>query len=283
MNIGIAGLGLIGGSLSKAFKRVPGYSVFGYDVDNKTTEFAIIAGALDGKLDDRAIGKCECLFVALYPKAACEYLEKIAPYIKKDSLVLDCCGTKRAVCEKGFSLAEKYGFIFVGGHPMAGTHHFGFKSSRADLFDGAGMVIVPPIFDDISLFDRIKKVLEPMKFSSISAITANKHDEVIAFTSQLAHIVSNAYVKSPTAHNHKGFSAGSYKDLTRVAQLNPAMWTELFAENRDNLIKEIDILTANLIKYKEALKDQNYEGLYTLLDEGSKTKERVEKIEDRQH
>ncbi|OQA47877.1 MAG: prephenate dehydrogenase [Firmicutes bacterium ADurb.Bin300] len=277
MNVGIAGLGLIGGSLSKAFKRAGGHSVFGFDIDSKTTEFAIIAGALDGKLDERAIGMCDCLLIALYPKAACEYLERISPFIKKDALVLDCCGTKRAICDKGFALAEKYGFVFVGGHPMAGTHHSGFKSSRADLFDGAGMVIVPPVFDDISLLSRIKKVLEPMKFASISAITAKKHDEVIAFTSQLAHIVSNAYVKSPTAPNHKGFSAGSFKDLTRVAQLNPAMWTELFAENRDNLIKEIDILTANLIKYREVLAEQNYEGLYTLLDEGSKTKERVER------
>ena len=172
-------------------------------------------------------------------------------------------------------LAEEHGFLFVGGHPMAGTHFSGFKYSRATLFKGAPMVLVPPVFDDMQLIDRVCKLLAPPAFGQFSVTTAEKHDEMIAFTSQLAHVVSNAYVKSPTAAAHKGFSAGSYKDLTRVAWLNPEMWTELFLENKDNLTREIDILIGELQQYRDAMAADDRETLCRLLDEGKKRKEEV--------
>ncbi|NLA72284.1 MAG: prephenate dehydrogenase [Clostridiales bacterium] len=281
MKIGIAGLGLIGGSLAKAYKRSFGYTVFGYDIDKSITQFAIIDGAIDGELNGKTIGECDCILIALYPKAACEYLDMIAHLIPKNALVMDCCGTKRMVCEKGFGLSDKYGFTFVGGHPMAGSHLFGYKNSRATLFDGAPMVITPKVFDNIALFDRVKKVLSPMNFLSINAVTAEKHDELIAFTSQLPHIVSNAYIKSPASLSHKGFSAGSFRDLTRVARLNPIMWTELFIENRDNLINELDILINSLSEYKEVLERKNPNGLCTLLEEGNTQKKKVSQNEKR--
>lgn len=281
MKIGISGLGLIGGSLAKAYKRSLGYTVYGYDIDKSITQLAFIDGVIDGELNEKTIGECDCILIALYPKAACEYLEMIAHFISKDALVMDCCGTKRVICEKGFSLSCKYEFTFVGGHPMAGSHLSGYKNSRATLFDGAPMVIVPKIFDDISLLDRIKKALTPMRFGNINAVTAEKHDEIIAFTSQLAHIVSNAYIKSPTAINHKGISAGSYKDLTRVAKLNPIMWTELFIENRNNLILELDFLINNLSKYKDMLVKEKPNELCTLLEEGNIQKRKVSQHEKR--
>ena len=138
------------------------------------------------------------------------------------------------------------------------------------------MVLVPPIFDNMQLLDRIKTVLKPFMFGSFSVTTAKEHDRMIAFTSQMAHIVSNAYIKSPTAANHKGFSAGSYRDLTRVAWLNPQMWAELFMENKENVLKELDCLLGNLASYRLALADADMPGLIALLEEGKKCKEEVD-------
>ena len=190
--------------------------------------------------------------------------------------MIDCCGTKRAVCAACFPLAERYGFTYLGGHPMAGTHNSGFKYARGDLYHGAPMVIVPPRFDDIDLLGRVKELLCPAGFGSISVTTAEKHDRMIAFTSQMAHVVSNAYIKSPTARIHKGFSAGSYKDMTRVAWLNPPMWAELFMENKDCLLQELDIFITNLQQYRKAMEDDDLPELTRLLDEGRRLKEEVD-------
>ena len=191
-------------------------------------------------------------------------------------MVIDCCGTKRVVCQALFPLAKEYGFTYLGGHPMAGTHNSGFKYARSNLYHGAPMVLVPPVFDDIELLQRAKDLLQPAGFGKFSVTTAEAHDEMIAFTSQLAHVVSNAYIKSPTAGSHKGFSAGSYKDMTRVAWLNPQMWAELFLENRDYLMRELDILSENLNAYRKALAEQDLPTLTKLLDDGRRRKEEVD-------
>lgn len=274
MIVGIVGLGLIGGSLAKAYHDA-GWRVLAHNRSASVTEFAEMAGAVDEALTPENIGECDLLLLAVYPQASAEYLEENAESISKNAVVIDCCGTKRDICAVGFRLAKEHGFLFVGGHPMAGTHFSGFKYSRASLFKGAPMVLVPPVFDDMQLLDRVCKLLAPPAFGQFSVTTAEKHDEMIAFTSQLAHVVSNAYVKSPTASLHKGFSAGSYKDLTRVAWLNPQMWTELFLENRDYLIGEIDNLMTELGKYRTAMEENDRETLCRLLDEGKKRKEEV--------
>lgn len=276
MIVGIAGLGLIGGSLAKAYKSVPGHTVYGYDTDASVMGIAQLAGAIDGPLDSEALGKCDLVLIAVYPKAAVDYLVSIAPLLSPHALVIDCCGVKRFVCEHCFDIAARYGFAFVGGHPMAGTHNSGFKYSKATLFKGASMILVPPIYNDIMLYDRIEKALAPVGFGKLTITTAEKHDEMIAFTSQMAHIVSNAFIKSPTAREHKGYSAGSYKDLTRVAWLNPDMWAELFMENRDDLTRELDFFIASIEKYRDALKNNDQQALRSLLDEGRAIKEELD-------
>ncbi|MBP3411966.1 MAG: prephenate dehydrogenase [Oscillospiraceae bacterium] len=272
MTIGIVGLGLIGGSLARAY-TAKGHEVLVYDLDPTVADFAIMANAAHGLLTDEALGACELILLAIYPKAAIAWLQEKAPLLRHT--VIDCCGVKGDICPVGFELAQKHGFLFVGGHPMAGTHFSGFKYSRATLFKGAPMVLVPPRRDDMQLIDEITKLLAPCEFGKFSVTTAEKHDEMIAFTSQLAHVVSNAYIKSPTAGLHKGFSAGSYKDLTRVAWLNPGMWSELFLENKDYLIHELDFLITELGKYRDAMEADNKEELYRLLEEGKKRKEEV--------
>lgn len=275
MNVGILGLGLIGGSLARAYSKA-GHRVYVYDRDEQMLEFSKIAGVVHGTLNTDTIGQCELILLAIYAGGSAQWLEDNAPIISPKAMVIDCCGIKKYICDKCFPLAEQYGFTFVGGHPMAGSHHSGFKYSRSNLFQGAPMVLVPPKFDDPVLLSHIKTLLEPCNFGSFSVTTAQQHDKMIAFTSQMPHIVSNAYIKSPTATMHKGFSAGSYKDLTRVAWLNAPMWAELFLSNRENVLYELDCYIESLKAYRDALEAEDESSLTALLEEGKQRKEAVD-------
>ena len=275
MTVGIVGLGLIGGSFAKAY-HASGERVLAQDIDRDVLSFAVISGAVDEELTDGTMAECDLILLAVCPAAAVEWLRKNAPKIASHTIVIDCCGTKRTVCAACFPIAARYGITYLGGHPMAGTQFSGFKYAKADLYRGAPMVLVPPRFDDIELLSHVKDLLSPAGFGSYSVTTAEQHDEMIAFTSQLAHVASNAYIKSPTAKKHKGFSAGSYKDMTRVAWLAPRMWAELFLENRDFLLKEIDCYIEHLSQYKAAMEQNDEEALIRLLDEGKKRKEEVD-------
>ena len=275
MIVGILGLGLIGGSLARAYSK-NGHTVYAAEKDESMLSFTQLAGAVHGKLDIDTIPCCDLILPAIYTGGSVAWLEENAQYIRKDALVIDCCGIKKAICECGFSLAKQYGFTFIGGHPMAGSHFSGFKYSRSNLFQGAPMVLVPPRFDDPMMLERAKEALLPCNFGSFSVTTADAHDKMIAFTSQMPHIVSNAYIKSPTAKTHKGFSAGSYKDLTRVAWLNPQMWAELFLSNKENILEELTFYINSLTEYKNAIESNDETALIKILDEGRKRKEEVD-------
>ena len=275
MTVGICGLGLIGGSMAKAY-REDGHTVLGYDANVATQGYALLDGIINDELNLDTIKNCELIFVALYPEATVKYLYEIAPHVSSSTVIIDLCGIKESVCSHGFALAEKYGFTFVGGHPMAGKQFSGIKHSKATLFKNAPMVLVPPTFDDIEFLDRIKSLLLPAGFGKLTVTTAEEHDKMIAFTSQLAHVVSNAYVKSPAAQSHKGFSAGSYKDLTRVAWLNENMWTELFLANKEPLLFELNNIINSLNEYKKAIEDDDSDTLRSLLRDGRIAKELVD-------
>ncbi len=275
MNVGILGLGLIGGSLARAY-AMDGHTVYAIQRNEEMLSFAMLAGAVHGKLNEETIPLCDLILLAIYPDGSASWLERNAHLISQDALVIDCCGVKEEICRRCFPLAQKYGFTFVGGHPMAGSQFSGFKYSRADLFQGQPMVLVPPVFDNIQLLDRVKQALKPCRFGSFSVTTAEDHDRMIAFTSQMPHILSNAFIKSPTAKNHKGFSAGSYRDLTRVAWLNPQMWAELFLDNKDNVLFELDHYIHSLSAYRDAIADGDMQALMTLLEEGKRCKEEVD-------
>ena len=275
MNVGILGLGLIGGSLARAY-ALEGHNVYAIQRSESMLSFAMLAGAVHGKLNEQTIPQCDLILLAIYPDGSATWLEENAHLISPDALVIDCCGTKQDICQRCFPLAERYGFTFVGGHPMAGSQFSGFKYSRATLFKGQPMVLVPPIFDNMQLLERVKQALKPCQFGSFSVTTAEEHDRMIAFTSQMPHILSNAFIKSPTARSHKGFSAGSYRDLTRVAWLNPQMWAELFLENRENVLFELDFYINSLNAYRDAIASGNRDALIALLEEGKRCKEEVD-------
>lgn len=275
MNVGILGLGLIGGSLARAY-AISGHTVYATQRNEDMLQFAMLAGAVHGKLDETTIGQCDLILLAIYPDGSASWLERNAHLVSPHALVLDCCGIKREICERCFPLARQYGFTFVGGHPMAGSQFSGFKYSRATLFQGQPMVLVPPRFDDMDLLERCKSALAPCEFGMFSVTTAADHDRMIAFTSQMPHILSNAFIKSPTAGSHKGFSAGSYKDLTRVAWLNAPMWAELFMENKDYVLDELNFYLDSLTAYRDAIAGGDLDTLVMLLEEGKRRKEEVD-------
>lgn len=275
MTVGILGLGLIGGSMARAY-ALEGHTVYACEKDETMLSFAMLAGAVQAELTEYRIPQCDLILLAIYPDGSAGWLEQNAHLIRPETLVMDLCGIKEEICNRCFPLAQQYGFTFVGGHPMAGSQFSGFKYSRADLFENQPMVLVPNRFDDIELLDRCKIALSPCHFGSFSVTTAREHDRMIAFTSQMPHILSNAFIKSPTARHHKGFSAGSYRDMTRVAWLNPQMWAELFLENRDNTLFELDTYIENLKSYRDALEQRDLAKLILLLEDGKRRKEEVD-------
>ncbi|WP_338082894.1 prephenate dehydrogenase [Enorma massiliensis] len=281
MCVGIVGLGLIGGSFARAYRSL-GTTVYALDTDRDTMDASMIE-TVEAPLDDASIPSCDLIILAAYPQACIEWLEEHAeilgrisdPDTSRGPIVIDTAGVKEAVCARAFELARVNGFAFVGTHPMAGTQFSGFAHARADLFRGAPMVLVPPETDDarrLTLLDRAHTLLAPVGFGSFSVTSPEEHDRVIAFTSQLAHVVSNAYVKSPTARAHHGFSAGSYRDLTRVAHLNPGMWAELMMDDAKNLSQEIASLIEALDAYRLALDAGDRDRLRMLLAEGDRIK-----------
>jgi len=275
MIVGIVGLGLISGSMAKAYAAA-GHTVLADNRNKTILEFAMLDGVVDAELNENNLAACDLILVGLPPEASIRWIGDHASRIAAHTLVMDLCGTKRVVCEAVFPLAEQYGFTFVGGHPMAGTQFAGYKNAFATLFVGAPMVLVPPTGHDMELLDRCKALLAPAGFGKLSVTTAEEHDRMIAFTSQMCHVVSNAYIKSPTARSHRGFSAGSYKDLTRVAWLNADMWAELMLENRDCMLYEMDVLIQNLQAYRTAIADNDFPTLRQLLQEGKEIKEEVD-------
>lgn len=273
--IGIVGLGLIGGSVAKAVKKNTPHTVLVYDKDPEVIKKAKLIGAADGEITD--VFALDYLIVALYPAATVEYIRSVADKLKKSCIVLDVDGVKGTVCREVFPIAEKFGVTFIGGHPMAGVEFSGFDHSREALFKNASMILVPDKNVDIRALERVKELFLSLGFSSIRISTAEEHDKMIALTSQLAHVLSSAYVKSSSALNHKGFSAGSFRDMTRVAKLNEDMWTELFFDNRENLLTEIDGLIERLKEYKTALYEGDRETMTQLLREGRERKALVDR------
>lgn len=272
MNIGVVGLGLIGGSIAKSAKKNTKHKVYGFDLDKNVVKNAIDEKSIDGELTQKCLSSCDYVFIPLYPEAVIDYVRNNAEFFKEGATIIDCAGVKRAVCDECFKIAENSNFSFVGGHPMAGTQFSGFENSKDTMFYNAPFVLTPKENEDILTLANAREVIMSLGFGRVSVMTPQKHDKLIAFTSQLAHVVSNAFVKSPSALERKGISAGSYKDLTRVAYLNENMWTELFLENKDNLIFELDNIIAELQKYSDAMKNDDADTLRQLLKDGKEMK-----------
>lgn len=276
MKVGIIGLGLMGGSLAKAISFGTEHTVWGTNRSPEAVQKALFVGAIEKELTNEDLKECDLVIVSLYPQASIDYIIENAKNFKKGAIVMDISGVKRYVCDALYDVAKANDFVFIGAHPMAGLHLSGFEHSTAKIFNNSSMILTPYEDTPEECVNIIKELFLKIGFTNIQMSTPDEHDKIIAFTSQLAHVVSNAYVKSPNAMIHKGFSAGSYKDLTRVAYLNENMWSELFLENRDNLINEIDSIVNNLVQYKVAMENNDREKLTELLRDGRILKEKID-------
>jgi prephenate dehydrogenase len=271
MTIGIVGLGLIGGSLAKAIRKKTDHTVLGSDIQDAVVLRAQAFEAIHGELTEENFAQCDIVFLALYPEDVINYANSNAGKFKKGSIAVDCCGVKSTVCPELFALAKENGFTFVGGHPMAGIEYSGFLHAQSHLFENASMILVPDENTDIAALHMLKQLFLSIGFSKVPIVSMEEHDRVIAYTSQLAHVVSSAYVKCPHAKKD-ALAAGSFQDMTRVAQLNADMWTQLFIMNRGPLLEEIDGLIERLQAYADALRDENSQKMWDLLEEGNRIK-----------
>ena len=272
MKVGIVGLGLIGGSMAKSIKTRTAHTVYGIDLDHETMTMARMCGAIDAPLTEQTLPQCDLVLVAIRPGAAVEWVRQNAARISKSAILVDLCGVKRMVVKAITPMAEANGFAYIGGHPMAGRERGGFTAATDDLYVGASMILTPDKRTDMQLLETLKAFFLDIGFASLTFSTPEEHDRIIAFTSQLAHITSSAYVKSPEAQKRRGFSAGSFQDMTRVARLDEDMWTELFLDDADYLTGELEVLIQHLTEYLDALKAGDADALRKLLREGREKK-----------
>ena len=272
MNVGIVGLGLIGGSMAKSIKVRTAHTVWGIDLDAETMTLSRLSGAIDGTLTAENLPLCDLVLVAIRPAAAIRWVSDNAKFIRKTAILVDLCGVKRNVCEQLAPIAKEHGFAYIGGHPMAGRERGGFVHSSEELFTGASMILTPDQNTDMRMLETLKAFFTDIGFAGLTFSTPEEHDRIIAYTSQLAHLVSSAYVKSPEAQRRRGFSAGSFRDMTRVAHLDEAMWTELFLDDADYLTEQLEILIDHLNEYREALTARDAGQLQALLKDGREKK-----------
>ncbi len=268
--VGIVGLGLIGGSLALTLKRRTGLTVYGYDRDASAREKAVSVGAVDRA--DGPLWECGAVFVALYPGAACAYVHDHAKEMRPGAIVSDLCGVKRAVQREMEPVCRAAGLRYVGAHPMAGRELSGFDNARSTLFEGASMILTPPPDADAEALGTLEALFYEAGFGRVVRTSPEHHDRMIAYTSQLAHILSSAYIQNPLAQDYSGFTGGSFQDLTRVARLSADMWGELFLKNSDELTGQIDILIERLSEYKRALLAEDHGALWALMETGTQIK-----------
>lgn len=274
MKIAIVGLGLIGGSFAKAIKKNTGHICYAIDTNEQTIRSAIEQEAIDGEITVQELKLCDVVVVCLYPQATVNFITENAANFKKGGVVIDSCGVKSAIVEPCEKALKAEGVEFLGCHPMAGREFSGFDYAVDNLFEKASFIITKTQNSSPDVIGLVENLALETGFRKVVVSTPEEHDRVIAFTSQLAHIVSSAYVKSPSLFNQSGFSAGSFKDLTRVAKLNEDMWTSLFMLNREPLIEEISCIITRLEEYKTALSEQNSRKLWELLKNGRELKEK---------
>ena len=274
----VAGLGLMGGSMAKAIKKYTDCRVLGWNRTEAVCRKALEEGAIDAIAREEDFAACDMLIPVLYPQATLDLLREKIPVMQKGAVIVDLVGVKTRLVEVIGPLARDYGIRYTGGHPMAGLAKAGYERSFADLYKGTSMILVPTAATAAGDVEELGSFFRGLGFGRIQVCSAEIHDHMIAHTSQLAHIVSNSYVKSPVSSNYVGFAGGSYKDMTRIACFNEKVWKELFIWNKEALLPEIGDLIENMTKLRNAIAAEDYATLEELLRQGREAKRRIDEI-----
>lgn len=274
MNILICGLGLIGASLAKTLKKNTDHTVLGWNRTSSVTEKALRDGVIDRTGDiDSLMAEADITFINFYPEAIVPFILEHKNSFKKDSIVSDSCGIKTKICRA--MEKEKLDFYFIGAHPMAGREVGGYDNSLDTLYDKASFIVTPVDGAPRNKIDALVGLAQGMGFARTVVTTPEHHDEMIAFTSQIAHVLACSYVLSPLAPSHAGYSAGSYRDVSRVARINADMWADLFIDNKEALVREIDDLVSNLMQFKYNIVNEDSPALKDLMNRANKIKEEI--------
>ena len=272
--IAIIGLGLMGGSMAKALKKSGKYKLIGFDVSEETLTLAQNGGFIDEIWNGKDRLDSDITVVALSPSRTKEFIDKNTSLLKENSILTDICGVKESICSFAEEMAEKYNINYVGGHPMAGRELSGFSNSVESLFINRSYIFTKTGKTNEKALETVSGMAYDLGCSDITITSPKKHDEMIAYTSQLPHVLAGAYVKSPASDEHKGFSAGSYHDVSRVASVDENLWSELFLLNKENLLIEIDTLLKNITEYKTALLNEDKQRIHEVIKEGRLLKQR---------
>ncbi len=269
----VIGLGIIGGSICGALTSA-GYTVDGYGRSAQSVEYALQAGYIRQRATN--LSEYDVVFIAVPPQTTLDYLRN--GNFKDGALVMDICGVKEAP-EKAVYESKK-NYRYVGLHPMAGKETSGIASASPNLFVNANLIITHAPQTREEDVAEAKEYARAMRFGKIVECTAEEHDKKIALTSQLAHIVSNAYVKSEQVIGCEGFTGGSFQDMTRIAGVDEKVWTPLYACNRKNIVHELNGLIGKLTEYRDALVNQDDVALSDKLKEGRLIRENIKRGND---
>lgn len=270
MQIAVIGLGIIGGSLCASLTKV-GYDVHGYDLNEKNVEIAIEKGYILKKAED--FSNYEVVFIAVPPTATISILDTVK--FKDGALVMDICGVKKGIEESVYEKERNYRYL--GLHPMAGKETSGILSASGKLFHGANLIITVSEKTEDSAIREGKKFANELGFGAVIECSAEEHDKKIALTSQLAHLVSNAYVKSPQVVGCEPFTGGSFQDMTRIAGVDERIWSELYLCNRENVIEELNLLIEHLKEYRDAIENEDKKEISERLKEGRLIREKIKR------
>ncbi len=273
--IAIAGLGLIGGSMALTLRKHTGHILLGIDHDPAVLEAALQKNAIHRVCGEEDWSRIEILILALSPHAAVSFLKECAPKLSQGTLVSDVCGVKQMVVECCGAICRAHGLTFIGGHPMAGRERSGFAYADDTLFQGASYIVTPTQDTPPKAVDRMRQMASELQCGRLTVTSPKRHDRLIAFTSQLPHVLAGAYVRSPSCLRHDGFSAGSYRDVSRVATVDETLWSDLFLCNKQALLEELNGLIDSLSAYREAIETNDRETLSRLIEEGRKRKEKA--------
>ena len=274
MEIVIVGLGLIGGSVAKALKQNTAHRVLGMDADEDALLDACSCGAIDGKASLSDLERADLVYLALYPQDILAFVRRYGEKLKPGCVLTDACGIKEAICREMEVLSRGAPYHFVAGHPMAGKEQSGFSASDPSIFAGASYILVPGSAPEEAV-ETVAVLAREMGFGRVVRVTPREHDRNIAYTSQVPHALACAYVLSPRCLSHQGFSAGSYRDVSRVANINDALWSRLFLSNRECLVEELDELLKNLEAIRDAVDAGDEERLRGLLQKAAQIKREV--------